>query len=738
MGLYESALLFHNQSLRLKETLGDREGVADSYTNIGNVYYHTRNYEQSLTNYFNAHDIHKKNENLQAVASVLNNIGDSYRHLKKYDKALNSYNEALDIQEKIGNQKIIANTLHHIGNFYYHLNIYDKAQEFYSKALHIRTDIGNKNDIAASRFNIATVHRDLGNYEDALKYYTVALELRKDTKNKVAEALTYSAIAGVYKLVKQFSKAIEYYEKALSMQQEIGSKPDIATLYERIGITYKDAEEYEHAEEFYNKALTIYTKLEHKKAVARITHYIGNLYREQKKYDIAYTHYSAALKIQDTIQDKTGMAYTYHNIAELFMSQQQPQKAVEQYENALRLAREINDRNLIQKIAHTLYAYYKNEGDFEKSLSFFELFNTTKEDIAQDKNLQRIAELEFESNIKLLEQINENQELKLREEHTKRQQQTILLIIVIIVAILIFGLSILLFRQFSQKKIAFNLLSENRKKLEKAYHSLEETHKLLQEKNEKITDSISYATRIQQAILPSDKTIETIFPKHFIFYLPRDIVSGDFYWFTEQSGYAFIAAIDCTGHGIPGAFMSMIGNTLLNQIVNEQHIIEPAEILNRLDKEIIATLKQNEKDNSQEDGLSISLIRYSPTQNELLFAGAGQKAVCVSDDDIKKYNSTLFSIGGMHTIKMSKNHSFSQTIIPVKKGMRLFLYSDGYIDQFGGLNDSRFSSKRFYTLLKSTHQLDMSEQHTELSKQFDEWKDEKIQIDDVIVIGIEF
>jgi serine phosphatase RsbU (regulator of sigma subunit) len=184
--------------------------------------------------------------------------------------------------------------------------------------------------------------------------------------------------------------------------------------------------------------------------------------------------------------------------------------------------------------------------------------------------------------------------------------------------------------------------------------------------------------------------------------------------------------------------MSMIGNTLLNQIVNEQHIIEPAEILNRLDKEIIATLKQNEKDNSQEDGLSISLIRYSPTQNELIFAGAGQKAVCVSDDDIKKYNSTLFSIGGMHTIKMSKNHSFSQTIIPVKKGMRLFLYSDGYIDQFGGLNDSRFSSKRFYTLLKSTHQLDMSEQHTELSKQFDEWKDEKIQIDDVIVIGIEF
>ncbi|MFO7868667.1 MAG: SpoIIE family protein phosphatase [Bacteroidales bacterium] len=509
------------------------------------------------------------------------------------------------------------------------------------------------------------------------------------------------------------------------------------SLYERIGITYKDTLLFDKAQEFYAKALEIYTTLNNSKSIARITNYTGNLYREQKKFSQAYTQYTKALSIQQNINDINGLAHTENNIAELFEKQNNTEKTIHHLEQALIYAQKSHNRNLIQETSYKLYDFYKEKGNFEKSLNYFELYNTTKEKIAQDRNLQRIAELEFESDIKLLEQINENQKLKLREEHTKRQQQTILLIIVIAVAILILLFSLLLYRQFSQKRTAFNLLSDNRKKLEEAYHSLEETHILLQEKNKKITDSISYATRIQKAILPEGKTIKEAFSRHFIFYLPRDVVSGDFYWFSQQKNYTFMAAIDCTGHGIPGAFMSMIGNTLLNQIVNEQHILEPAEILNRLDKEIISTLKQYEN-SDQQDGLSISLIRYSQDNNEIIFSGAAQKVVCVHNETAHTYPSTQFSIGGMLSIKQEKGHTFKQTHIPIYKGMRLFLFSDGFIDQFGGSEDSRYSSKRFYKLLCDTHSLDISEQHTELSKKFDEWKQDKAQIDDVIVIGIEF
>lgn len=738
IGLYDSALVFHKKSLKLKETLGNRNAVAISYNNIGNVYFYMRKFSHALTHYYFSLEIRQRLDDKNAIAAILNNIGDAHRNLLEYDNAITAYTQALDIQKSIGNQQSIANTYHNIGNFYFHLKIYDKAQEYYSKALEIRMQLGNKNDIAASQFNIATVHRDLGNFKEGLKYYSIALELRKQTENKVAEALTLSAIAGLYKNQKLYSHAIDFYTQALTMQIEIGNKADVATLYERLGIVYKDTLLYEQAYEYYSKANAIYTDLLNKKAQARVYTYIGNLCREQLKFHEAYKQYIQAYTIQEQLLDTKGMAYTRSNMAEMFEKQNLEIDAIHYYETALDLAQTTHEKVLIESISYKLYQLYKSQGGFAKSLRFFELHNAIKDTLAHDKNIQRITELEFESNIKLLEKVNENQELKLREEQSKIAQQQLYLIIVIIVALLILGFSILLYRQFNQKKQAYNLLSQNRKELENTYLQLESTHILLQEKTQKLTDSINYATRIQQAILPTHKTIKETFNSHFIFYLPRDVVSGDFYWFAEQSNYTFIAAIDCTGHGIPGAFMSMIGNTLLNQIVNELHIYEPEAILNRLDYEIIQTLKQYDENNKQEDGMDISLLRYSKKDNEIIFAGAGQKLVVVENNIYTTYALSPFSIGGMHSIKKEQNLSFSQTAITVQAGMRVFLCSDGFIDQFGGENDERYTSGRLYNLLQQTSALPIAEQHTELSKVFDEWKGDRAQIDDVIIIGIEF
>ncbi len=737
LSLYDSSLYFHNKSLRLKQTLGNQEGVASTYNNIGNVYVRSGSHKNAIENYTHAKDIYASLKNKEAIASVLINIGDAHKNLKQFDKAISALEEALEMQYQIGNKGKIAYSLHSIGNFYFNLKIYDKAQEYYSKALEIRIKLGDKNDIASSRFNIATVHRDLGNYKEALKYYKIALDLRRQSGNKTAEALTLTAIGGLYKNREMYLQAIHYYKLAIKMQEEIGSKIHIASSHEKLGIAYKDTSLYNNAIKEYTKARAIYLELENISSTARINNYIGNVYREQNNIEDAKLMYNDAYSMYHSLKNIQGKAYTCFNLGELYRDVDS-KKAINYFIKAQNLADSCNDKYLLEKNSFALYEMYKNTKNYNTSLKYYEIHNAYKDSLEHDKNVRRITELEFESNIKLLEKVNENQKLKLREEQNKRLIVRLYLIIAIIVAIIILGFSVLLFKQFREKKKAFDLLSENRKELEKAYNDLENVHSILKETNTKITDSINYAKRIQNAILPDQESISSIFKKHFIYYLPRETVSGDFFWFSEQKDYTFIAAIDCTGHGVPGAFMSMVGNTLLNQIINESAIYEPAEILTKLDQEVIKTLKQHDDKNNQEDGMELSLIRYNKATKEICYSTAGHKIVVLRSDETEIFTTSSFSIGGMHNIKKETNVAFTQDVIPYSENMRLYLYSDGIIDQFGGEKEEKIGTPRFHRLLRETATKDLTEQYTLISKFFDDWKGETAQIDDVIVIGLEF
>ncbi len=733
---YDSALIFHNQSLKLKETLGDRMGVAVSYTNIGNVYFQMKKFDDALDYYNQALAIRKEKQDKSLVAASLNNVGDAYKNMLQYDKALACFNEALAIQKEIGNKAIIANTLHYIGNFYFQLKIYDKAQEYYMKALEIRTELGNKNDIAATLFNIATVHRDIGNYREALKYYDKALTLRRETGAKEAEAHILTALGGLYKNKKLYKLAIYNYELALEMYSKMGNKQHIASSYERLGIAYKDTCLYAKAQEYYTLAYSYFLQVQNMIGVARIYNYLGNLYKEKNDEPLSLQFYSRSFHLYDSLRNNVGMAQVSNNIAKLYEKIGNQANAISNYKTALHLAQQSKEYDLKQEVAFALYTIYKSNKQFAQALDYYEIYTATKDTIAHNKNVQRIAEIEFETNIKLLEQINENQDLKLREEQAKRTQFTLYLIIAIIILIIILLFSFLLYRQFTQKEKAYNLLSEKSNELEQAYSNLEQLHAILKERNEKITDSLSYAKRIQKAILPQESIIEKAFARNFIYYLPKEIVSGDFYWFTTQREYEFFAVVDCTGHGIPGAFMSMVGNTLLNQIVNEQHFTEPSEILQKLDKEIIKTLKQYDEHTKQEDGMEISLIRYNTKTKQLVFAGAGHKIIVAYNNSIEIISSSIFSIGGMHSIKKDNNVTFEQIDMKIIPGTTIYLFTDGYIDQFGGECDERFSTNRFQKLIADIQSYDLCEQYIHISKTFDDWKGATSQLDDVLVVGI--
>ncbi len=250
-------------------------------------------------------------------------------------------------------------------------------------------------------------------------------------------------------------------------------------------------------------------------------------------------------------------------------------------------------------------------------------------------------------------------------------------------------------------------------------------------KNKDITDSINYAKRIQEAILPTRENFKSLFPESFILFKPKDIVSGDFYWLSEKNGKAYIAAADCTGHGVPGAFTSMIGNALLNEIVNDKLIAEPGQILDALREGIIKALKQSGKEGESKDGMDISLCAFNLKTNELQYAGAYNPLFLIRKNELSEVKADKFPIGISDNQKHFTNHK-----IDLQKGDTIYIFSDGYADQFGGPGGKKYMRKRLKDLLLGFQQLSMQEQWSSMDKSLIDWQGGAEQVDDILVIGI--
>ena len=262
----------------------------------------------------------------------------------------------------------------------------------------------------------------------------------------------------------------------------------------------------------------------------------------------------------------------------------------------------------------------------------------------------------------------------------------------------------------------------------------ERTHELF-ERNKHITDSIQYAQRIQKAILPSKQEIVRSFPESFIYFKPRDIVSGDFYWFAEKDNKTIIAVVDCTGHGVPGAFMSMIGNTLLNQIVLERGVTRPAEILNQLHEEVRFALKQDEiEEESRKDGMDISLCVFHQLHHIIEFAGANNSMYLVKNGELKEYKGDRMGIGGT---RKTLNERFTNQIVKLdEEDVTIYMASDGYADQFGGQNGNKFMARNLKKMLLELSSIkSLKAQHLQINKTMEEWRGEEKQIDDQLIVG---
>jgi len=392
-----------------------------------------------------------------------------------------------------------------------------------------------------------------------------------------------------------------------------------------------------------------------------------------------------------------------------------------------------------------LYLAYNKLKQFDNAMKYALIFIETKKHMFNEEKIKAITEMEkkYQAEKKQLEiekmekqKLLDNQIIKLQNEENKKQR-IIILSTIIGLCLVVFSL-IILIRMFSIKKKANKLLNDKNEEISAQRDEIAaqrdlaaQQRDLITEQKQDITESIQYAYRIQSAAIPPVEILQDILTDYFIFYKPRDIVSGDFYWISEQDHKLIIIAADCTGHGVPGAFMSMLGIAFLNEIVNKENITKPSEILSKLRQNIIKALQQSGKDGEQRDGMDVAAITIDLRKNILEFAGANNPLYLIRNEELIEKKGSKMPVSIHRNMSDYENH-----IIKVDKKDTIYIFSDGYPDQFGGPNGKKFKYKPFKELLVSIQNQPMKIQNQLLEENFESWKGNLEQIDDVLVIGV--
>ncbi len=580
-------------------------------------------------------------------------------------------------------------------------------------------------------------------------YYTKSLassKIHDDVKTKVEE------------LVKQTEKL-----------HEEGNSREEAKCYNQIAYIYWENNEGKDAIKYFKQSLNLNKQLGNQNAVKNIQNNLGFIYSELGDFHAALDNFNETLKINRAQNRKPDIAADLQNIAQVYFDLKQYNQAISQLEEAVDLAMEINDLKLTQSCFMQLAENYEKLGNSQKSKEYyekssalqshlqkreFEIVKLQKQDAeikAQMSEQQlrntkdTLAEViesyrEIQLKNKLIAAESELKDLTIKEEKARAKEEQarakanrLMFYYAITALVLLILILLLIYYQFGQKKKANKLLKEQNLEIEKQ-RDLANTQK------QKITDSILYAQRIQNAILPPAILLDDLLQDYFVLFHPRDIVSGDFYWITHKENVIVLAAADCTGHGVPGAFMSMLGIAFLNEIVNKivinPHIqtLQADEILNELRRYIINSLHQSGDRNEPNDGMDIALCIIDFDKKKMQFAGAHNPLYIIRNNELLQYSGDKMPVSYHTNIDVP----FTKHKIDLMDGDVIYIFSDGFIDQFGGEKGFKFLTKNFKNLLIDIYKKPMHEQKTILLREFNLWKGDEEQLDDILIIGFKY
>ena len=739
MGNYDESLELYQRALHIYEEEGDISQAANVLNNIANVFQNWKNYEKSLEYFKKSAELYIQAKDSSGLSAIHNNIANVYFELQDYDKTIQYNLMSLRIKEQIKDSVGIGLSYNNIANVYFKKNDYNKALKNYKEALSIFQKHNDLNNTAMAHNNLGFTYENMNNLEKALFHYNKGYKIGLKIKSVEKVLFALESFAEVSKAQGNYKQACEYYRTFIDKKDSIFSEKQQETIHElqikfetakkekEFAIVKKEKEQVElendkNEQIVKNQTLLIITFI---LATLIILVILRMLYKQIQKKN--YINSELSMKNEEILQQKE----------ELLAQSEKLSNTNTELEKLSVVARETNNLIVIcdldGKIEWANQAFYGSVNrEFEniKQLNqkIFRKFEACVNEKKSDTFTSSIETydtnpiwiqmaitpiLDEENNISQIVTVSSD------VSYIKKAEQEI---------------------QEQQKELvkAFKQSSKQQVQLHKAMIQIDEQKK-------EITDSIHYARRIQNAVLPPFDFFEKFFKSHFIYYQPKDIVSGDFFWgqyFEEKKIMAFAVA-DCTGHGVPGAFMSMLGISFLDEIASAEK--SPSEILDELREAIIKALHQTGKNDEAKDGMDISFCMLNTETNELFFAGANNPLYIVKNEENTKLDelSTFnFQLDEVKADKMpigihfGEIKPFTTRKVLLSNGDIIYLFSDGYADQFGGKNGKKFKYNQFKELLLNNCQLPMNEQKDIINHTFAEWKGENPQIDDVCILGI--
>ncbi|AHM59584.1 protein serine/threonine phosphatase [Flammeovirgaceae bacterium 311] len=585
--------------------------------------------------------------------------------------------QTIHLAEKLNSTSIKREGIHILGLNHYRLGNYDKTLEYFRQVLRMFEEEHDIKGIARLHNNIGIIYDELNQYEKALSYYHKALEVKRLLGDSSEVASTLSNIGFAYQKMGLPDKAYAYLMQALSIDQSIGNSNGLIYTYENLGRLYDGLNKADSALYFYNKSLSLLEGTGSQYELAAVLQSIGYVYLKQKSTAEARKAFEQAIEQAEKVKAKKVVKDCYKGIAEA----------------------------------------YRQEKNWMLAYEYFKEYEDLKDSIFSEENFQKISDIESNYQIQQREKEIEllRKDARIQELNLSRNE---MVSYYLYSGLFLFFLMILfLYQQYKTKNNSNTLLK--RRNNEIAF------------RNAEITDSIRYAKTIQEALLPQESVLKQIFPESFLYCEARDILNGDFFWIHEQDDFVVWAVVDCTGHGVPGALMTVLAQNLLSQIVTSKNKIEPAEIL----AELHISLRHNMQKGLQEElphGMDLGICLYGRSSGQLMYAGARRPLYVLEDNELKVYQTSNPTVGNTY----AQVTDFRQLTLHPKAGSCVYIFTDGITDQFGGPQNKKFLHNRLQELVRSMKGKSMKEQKDILTRGIQDWRQQEEQTDDNLMLGI--
>lgn len=626
------------------------------------------------------------------------------------------YNEAL----KSNDQKWIAQGLNDVGIVYLKSGDFNKALSHFEKSLDIRKKLGNKKDIASSMSKIANIKTDNGQYGEALELQLQTLRIYEELNILPYMAQTYNNIGQLYTNLTNYKVSNQYLKKAYDISKTLKDVYTMPVTLSIMGSNYGELGKIDSAIICYNESKQIFKETEQFSYYAVSCNNLGHLYRKRGDTKNGEASYKEAIAISQQIGDSAGLVLYEHNLANVLVDRGEFGEAERMLLNSLKVSEKMGLGENVLKINGSLTGLYILSKDTKKAKASFDRYRRLQDSVYSVENAVRFSEAQtrFDVEKKDLELAKNKAEIEI-EKSKKYITYGALAFFILLFSISIWA--------FIQKRKNAKVLEVKNNELEGANEKISHQKEELVEKQKEILDSIYYAKKIQNALLASEELLMKNLVDHFILFKPKDIVSGDFTWATIKDNLFYLACCDSTGHGVPGAFMSLLNIGFLSEAIKERNILEPGNIFNYVRARLIETIGNDE----QKDGFDGILICMNIDTKEITYAAANNSPLLVRSKELIHLKTNKMPVG-----EGIKTDSFDTFSLTYQKGDTLYLYTDGYPDQFGGSKGKKLKYKQLEEMLSTNSDQPTSTQKEALDRNFESWRGSLEQVDDVCVIGI--